>query len=107
MRNAWLLTKVRLIKKKHPFWGYRRTWALLKEQGTIVSIKKIRGIMEQHRLTVPKNLKLKAKRAISTHKPKPTKPNQWWGIDMTKVYVNKHGWQYLVIVIDWYTKKIV
>ena len=107
VRNACLLKKIKSIKKEHPFWGYRRTWALLKDQGIIVSMKKIRGIMEQHTLPVPKNLKLKAKRTISTHKPRPTRSNQWWGIDMTKVFIAEHGWQYLVIGIDWYTKKVM
>ena len=30
-----------------------------------------------------------------------------WGIDMTKFLVEPVGWVYLVIVLDWYTKKIV
>ena len=33
--------------------------------------------------------------------------NQVWGIDMSKVMIENFGWIYLVIVIDWYTKKIV
>ncbi|MCP4481589.1 MAG: DDE-type integrase/transposase/recombinase [bacterium] len=36
-----------------------------------------------------------------------TRPNELWGIDMTKVMIENFGWVYLVIVIDWYTKKIV
>jgi putative transposase len=40
-------------------------------------------------------------------KPQPTQPNEWWGIDMTKVLVEGFGWVYIVIVLDWYTKKIV
>lgn len=31
---------------------------------------------------------------------------KWWGIDMTKVMVNSFGWMYIVVVLDWYTKKI-
>jgi putative transposase len=29
------------------------------------------------------------------------------GIDMTKVMVESFGWTYIVVVLDWYTKKIV
>jgi putative transposase len=36
-----------------------------------------------------------------------TRPDQWWGIDMTKVKVGSFGWMYIVVVLDWYTKKIV
>lgn len=51
--------------------------------------------------------KYKAKRTPQRSKPRPEKVNQWWGTDMTKFYVNTVGWLYLVIVIDWYTKKVV
>jgi transposase InsO family protein len=40
-------------------------------------------------------------------KPKPTKLNEWRGIDMTKVLVHGVGWVYIVVVLDWYTKAIV
>ena len=36
----------------------------------------------------------------------PDKPNEWWGIDMTKVMVEDFGWMYIVVVLDWYTKQI-
>ena len=87
--------------------GIEESEACSRTKAISSSLKKVRGIMERNKLTVPKNLRLKAKRTISTRKPRPNKPNQWWGIDMTKVFVNGHGWQYLVIVIDWYTKKVV
>ena len=40
-------------------------------------------------------------------KPRPSRPNEWWGIDMTKVMVEGQGSGYVVVVLDWYTKKIV
>lgn len=46
-------------------------------------------------------------RTPSRSKPRPTAPQQWWGIDMTKVMVQPLGCVYVVIVLDWYTKKIV
>jgi putative transposase len=63
--------------------------------------------MREHHLLVPPNLRLKAKRTSQRSKPKPTKPNAWWGIDMTKVLVEGVGWVYVVIVLDWYTKVVV
>ncbi|MDW7973366.1 MAG: DDE-type integrase/transposase/recombinase [Thermodesulfovibrio sp.] len=30
-----------------------------------------------------------------------------WGIDMTKFMISSTGWIYLILVLDWYTKKIV
>jgi len=53
------------------------------------------------------NLQLKAKRTSTRSKPIAIQPNQWRGIDMTKIMIESFGWIYVVIVLDWYTKKIV
>jgi transposase InsO family protein len=49
----------------------------------------------------------KAKRRPQRAKPEAQRQNQIWGTDMTKFYVDTVGWLYFVIVLDWYTKKIV
>ena len=49
-------------------------------------------------------LRLKAKRTPTASTPRPTKPNEWGGIDMTKVLVPGFGWVAVVVVLDWYTK---
>jgi transposase InsO family protein len=63
--------------------------------------------MKEHKMTVKDTNGLKANRTPSKSKPRPSKPNQWWGIDMTKIMVEGFGWMYIVTVLDWYTKKIV
>lgn len=105
-----LLSLIRPIKADHPFWGYRRVWAYLKYRlGQPVNKKRIHRIMRENNLLVKPNLKLKAKRdnQNNRNKPKANRPNQFWGIDMTKVMITCWGWLYLVIVLDWFTKKIV
>jgi putative transposase len=107
-RDASLLTHIQALKAEHPFWGYRRIWAYLHfvEQLSI-NKKRVLRVMREHHLLVPPNRKLKATRTPSRSKPQPTRPNEWWGIDMTKVLVEGFGWVYMVVVLDWYTKKIV
>ncbi len=106
-RNEPIVAQIKAVKAKHPFWGYRRVWAHLRyRMGFKVNHKRIYRLMKEHGLLVPRNLKLKAKRT-KTKKPKPIRPNQWWGIDMTKVKTTHAGWVYVVIVVDWFTKKIV
>jgi putative transposase len=63
--------------------------------------------MREHNVLVTPNLRLKAKPTPTRSKLKPTEPDEWWGIDMTKVLVEGLGWVYFVVVLDWYTKKIV
>jgi len=107
-RNAALLERIRTLKADHPFWGYRRIWAYLRYvDGLIVNQKRVYGVMKAADLLVKPNLKLRARRKADTTKPRRTRPNQWWGIDMTKVMIDGFGWVYLVVVLDWHTKKVV
>ncbi|MCX6002968.1 MAG: IS3 family transposase [Chloroflexi bacterium] len=107
-RNLPVLERIKEIKIEHPFWGYRRMWAYLKYvDGLEINKKRVLRLMQRHDLLVKPDTKLKAKRTLGRSKPIPERPNQWWGIDMTKVMVNGFGWMYIAVVLDWYTKKIV
>lgn len=91
---------------EHPFWGYRRVWATLRyKNGLTVNVKRVERLMRQHGLGV-KRAALRATRTPSRSKPRPGQPCQWWGIDMTKV-MTEGGWAYIVLVVDWFSKKIV
>jgi putative transposase len=106
--DAALLPRIQQLKAEQPFWGYRRIWAYLRFIEQLpVNKKRVLRVMREHRLLVTPNLRLKAKRTPMGRKPKPTKPNKWWGIAMTKILVEGCGWVYIVVVLDWYTKMIV
>lgn len=105
-----ILLQIELIKSEHPFWGYRRVWAYLKYRLNItINKKRIYRVMKEHNLLVKPNARLKAIRSNQSYKNKPraAMPNQYWGIDMTKVMIIDYGWQYLTIVKDWYSKKLI
>jgi transposase InsO family protein len=107
-RNARLLGRIRAIKADHPFWGYRRIWAHLRFIDQLgVSKHRVYRLMREHGLTVRRGAPPLAGRKPSRPKPRPTRPNEWWGIDMTKVLIDGFGWMYVVAVLDWRTKKIV
>jgi putative transposase len=107
-RNSPVVERIKALKVEHPFWGYRRIWANLKYiDGLEINKKRVLRLLQKHDLLVTPDTKLKAIRTPTRSKPKPDRPNQWWGIDMTKVMVNGFGWMYIVVVLDWYTKKIV
>ena len=107
-RNQALVEQIRALKGDHPFWGYRRVWAYLRYVEQVrINRKRVYRLMKEADLLVQPNLRLKAKRALQRPKPRPSRANQWWGIDMTKVKVEGFGWVYLVLVVDWHTKKIV
>lgn len=102
-----MIKAISALKSNHPFWGYRRIWAWLTFRDHIkISRRRIYRIMKEHALLV--NTKTyKAKRISSKAKPRAQKINQFWGIDMTKFFVQNIGWLYLVVVLDWYSKKVV
>ena len=108
-KNKDLLNRIKELKQEHPFWGYRRVWAYLKYRERFnINKKRVFRLMKKNNLLVTKENKLKARRARTPYKskPKPIRPNQIWGIDMTKILIQNTGWVYLQVVLDWYTKKI-
>ena len=107
-RNVAILETMRTLKAEHPFWGYRRIWAHLKYVSKMeINQKRVLRLMQKHGLLVKPHALLRANRTPQRSKPKPDRPNQWWGIDMTKVMVQGFGWVYIVVVLDWYTKQVV
>jgi hypothetical protein len=72
-----------------------------------VNKRRILRLLREHRLLVTAHQRLKAKRTPTGRKPEPAKPNEWWGIDMTKVLVGDFGWLAIVGVLDWYTTIMV
>jgi len=107
--DAHILLQIHPIKAEHPFWGYRRVWAYMKYRlNQPVNKKRIYRVMKECNLLVTPNLRLKAKRDNQSNRSKPRadRINQFWGTDMTKILLSSFGWLYLVIVLDWHTKKI-
>ena len=101
-----LLEKIKAVKLRRPAWGYRRVRAWLKKRlGRPLNRKRVYRLMKTAGLLV-KTPPHKASRTPQKEKPRPIRKNQWWGTDMTKFYVQSVGWVYLVLVLDWFTKKI-
>ncbi len=102
-----ILPIIRQLKAEHPFWGYRRIWAyLVFVEKLIINKKRVYRLLGENDLLVKGHEKLRARRVSSGSKPRPIEPNSWWGVDMTKV-LTAEGWAYLVVVNDWFTKKIL
>jgi transposase InsO family protein len=74
--------------------------------GLSVNRKRIYRLLKENHLLVKADRRLLAKRTSKAPKPRPDQANQWWGIDMTKV-MTCDGWAYIVLVVDWYSKKVV
>ncbi len=103
-----MLDQIKLIKTDHPLWGYRHIWSYLKyRQGIPVNKKRVYRLMKEQQLVVTPQTRLKAKRGPIRPKPVADHPNQFWGIDMTKIKLHGWGWLYLCVVLDWHSKEII
>jgi len=105
-RNEAVVERLRELKADHPFWGYRHCWAHLRYVDKLeVNKKRVYRLLKEHGLLATQT-RHEVPRTSTRPKPRPDRPNQWWGIDMTKV-MTESGWAYIVLVLDWYSKKVV
>jgi len=103
-----LLEPIATLKGEHPAWGYRRIWAYLRyRQNHKVGKNRVYRLLKENKLLATQTRQLKASRNVNTTKPKTNLPNHIWGIDMTKIMIHSWGWVYLVVVLDWGSKKVV
>jgi putative transposase len=105
--DAKILASIKETKQSHPFWGYRRVRAWLKyRQYLPVGYKRVYRLMKENELLVPQK-RYRAKRQPVGRKPRAARPRQFWGMDMTKFIIPGLGWAYLVVVLDWFSRKVV
>lgn len=101
------------IYTKHPYYGSRRITAQLNRENICVNRKKAQRIMREMGIAgicPGPNLS----KRNTEHKVYPYllrnvtigHPNHVWGIDITYIRL-KHGWMYLVAIVDWFSRYIV
>ncbi len=103
-----LAEQISELKKEHPFWGYRRIWAWLRyREGQQINSKRVYRVMKERGLLCPKKLKRTLAEREPKSKPKARRSGELWGTDMTKIRLEDGSWGYIVIVLDWFSKKLV
>jgi putative transposase len=101
------------IYTKYPFYGSRRITAQLNRENICINRKRVQRYMREmgiagvcagpnlsKRNTGHRVYPYLLRNVISAH------PNHVWGIDITYVRL-KHGWMYLVAIVDWFSRYIV
>jgi len=112
--DLFIMRRIDEIHTAHPTWGYRTITTIIRREDEIcVNRKKIQRMMRDmgvHTIYPKPNLSkryhaqyvhpyLLRNKVISA-------PNQVWGIDITYIRM-RHGFLYLFIIIDWYSRCIV
>ena len=110
------LSLMRLIDKQYtrtPFYGWPRMTAHLRRQGHEINHKRVQRLMSKMGLQAvyPKR---RTSIPAKGHKVYPyllrhlaiIRPNQVWSTDITYIPM-RHGFMYLVAVIDWYSRYVL
>lgn len=105
--------RIDVVYTDHPFYGSRRITAQWQHEGHAVNRKRIQRYMREMGIWG-----LAPGPHTSTPHPQHTVypyllrgvtaayPNHIWGIDITYIRL-RHGWLYLVAIIDWYSRYVV
>lgn len=97
----------------HPFYGSRKLAVLLSEEFGPINRKRVQRAMREMGIAGIAPGPNLSKRAAQ-HRVYPyllrnvtaATPNHVWGSDITDIRL-RHGWLYLVVVLDWYSRYVV
>ena len=101
-----IIEEIKKIKTEHPYFGYRRVYAYLKNKlHYVIKESKVRELMKENNLLQKPHQRRKNYK--NTDLPEVSGPNQMWQIDMTYAYLTNGTPIYSVGIIDVYTREIV
>jgi len=97
----------------YPFYGSRKLTVLLREEFGVINRKRVQRYMQEMGLAAVGPQPHTSRRAPD-HPIYPyllrhvtaQAPNHVWGSDITYIRL-RHGWLYLVVVLDWYARYVV
>ncbi len=87
---------------ERPTYGYRRVWAVLRNNGTRVNRKAVRRVLRERNLSLP--YAQHKGRTKSRNLFRPTGPDQLWETDITYI-PTEQGMTYLMCIKDCFTKE--
>jgi putative transposase len=105
--DAELLTRVKHWIERHPTFGYRRVWALLRfRDGRAINRKRIYRLFRTqrwfvHQRRVTPRPRVHGRRSIAAAS------NERWAMDVTHIPVGEDGWAHLAAVIDCHDRAVV
>jgi len=105
--------RIDAIFTESPFYGSRRITAALRREGMLVNRKAVQRHMREMGLEAigpgPDGSTRQQGAHVYPYLLRGlaiTTPNQVWGIDITYIRL-RHGWMYLVAMLDWYSRFVV
>jgi len=101
-KDAKWIPKLQAIAERNPTYGYRFAWALLKENGDTLNVKRVHRMWRRYGFSVQPR---RRRRKIRTGKARvlaPTGPNQVWAYDFVHDHcANGQALKCLTVVDEW------
>jgi putative transposase len=102
-----MASRVHELVKRHPTFGYRRLWALLRlSQNVMVNLKKVHRIVQLRRWQVKERLAAPRPR-VQQKVSRAERSNERWAMDVTHIYCGRDGWGHLAAVVDCHDRQVV
>ncbi|MNS81836.1 IS2 transposase TnpB [compost metagenome] len=99
--DSALLERMRQLATERPRFGYRRLWAMLRREGTLVNRKRVYRLYRQEGLKIRKRSRKRLAAVPRTPPSSPLFANQRWSLDFTSDYLeNGRRFRTLNIVDD-------
>jgi transposase InsO family protein len=95
-------TRIRDIASERPTYGYRRVWAVLRNQGTAVNQKTVRKVLKDNNLNLPASKHRGRTKTRNLFHPHGL--DQLWQTDITYI-PTESGMTYLMCIKDCFTKE--
>jgi putative transposase len=106
-RGLPLVTQIHALIQRHPTFGYRRIWALLRfQQGCRVNRKTIYRVLKVNRWLVHQRPCTPRPR-VRGLRSRATCSHERWAMDVTHIPCGRDGWGHLAAVIDCHDREVI
>jgi putative transposase len=101
-----LAPTVRALIERHPTFGYRRLWALLRRDGHAINRKTVHRLLRRQGWLVHQREVTPRPRAQG-HRSRTGASDTRWAMDLTHVPCGRDGWAHLAAIIDCHDRQII
>jgi len=102
-----LVTRLTALIERHPTFGYRRLWAILRfRDGQRITPKTVYRICALKRWFVHQR-PVAPRPRVQGRISHAGRSNERWATDLTHVYCGRDGWAHLVAVIDCHDRELI
>jgi len=102
--------QVRELAEEHPCYGYRKIWALARQEGLKGSLSTVYRALKEARLLVEPSYQQELRENSQARKRylhRPTEPNQLWQVDLTQVPISDYGVYWVTSMVDYHSRYVL